>query len=328
LELNLNNLGENKMKRLIKYYNKYNSDKAQFSTCSTEYSIFPELVNEEAEFSDLKFLAEVHGLKVVGRGIETEMKYRRNLFITHAYKLDEIETIERWGKIETYQFYLGFITIPESDILAPIESIDNEMTLEQAYEIVNNQELGVSDFGEMVDGGIVMVKSGWNYFHEIPLLGYNLKQFEELLKITDTGFYDDTDRCGNCGKFDSRDSGYTYNFREFQGDLLGVNCGCYEEACSGDDGIEEFSDNPDKAMELSSAEKLAEENKIEFIERFIGGMTDGRGGYFGGEYTREGQPEKILKELKEKDPNKSFLFSHDESGQFQTYFSVWSIRGE
>ena|SRR3990167_2843335 len=58
-----------------------------------------------------------------------------------------------------------------------------------------------------------------------------------------------------------------------------------------------------------------------------GGMTDGRGGWFRGELTREGEPETVLAELLERNPEGEYVFSHDESGQFQVYFSVWRVAG-
>jgi hypothetical protein len=185
-------------------------------------------------------------------------------------------------------------------------------------------EFGISAVGEMVGGETVLVKTGWEYFHVLPLLGYSLEDFEERLGIEEHGFDDDTESCSGCGKFDSRDDGYMYNFREVCGDWLGVNCGCYEEAIESE--WESFVDDSERAIELAVAERLAEKGEIEHVERFIGGMVDGRGGYWRGSgAVREGNPEDVLAEMREKEPDARFVFSHDESGQFQTYFSIWRV---
>ena len=55
-------------------------------------------------------------------------------------------------------------------------------------------------------------------------------------------------------------------------------------------------------------------------------MVDGRGGYFNGKSTREGTPKSVLAEYMALKPDSVFLFTHDESGQFQTYFSIWEIK--
>jgi hypothetical protein len=159
------------------------------------------------------------------------------------------------------------------------------------------------------------------------LAGYSLESFEKVLDINDHGFEDDTDNCSECGLFDSRDNGYTYNFQyvESMGNL-GINCGCFDKYTSTDEGIDHYSDNASECMELSAAKKLARKGKLKHLERFIGGWTDGRGGYYEGKSVREGKPESVLEEFQAKYPDRSFVFTRDSSGQFQTYFSIWEIK--
>lgn len=316
------------MKRVIKFYNPYSRDAAAFSDCSTKYEILPVIVDNDANEEDLTRLASKLGLVATGDAV-TNAPHAwgyRELTITHALPVGTklLKAKTRWNEEERVPEFLGFITLPcESDDAPLCESIGNELTAEQASEIVNNQEFGVSDVGELIDGGIVLVKNGWSYYHALPLTGYDLKKFEEVLEVTDEGFYDDTYRCDGCNKFDSRDNGYTYNFREHGDGRLGVNCGCYDEACEND--FSDFVNEPGKAMELKTAESLETKGVLTHVERFIGGMVDGRGGRWGGESVREGDPKSILKELLDAEPNAEFVFTHDESGQFQTYFSVWRV---
>jgi hypothetical protein len=162
----------------------------------------------------------------------------------------------------------------------------------------------------------------------MSLLGYSRESFEKVLGITEEGFYDDTESCSQCGKYDSRDNGYTYNFRYIESTgNLGVNCGCYSEFAESPEAIEAYTDSPDHAIEADAIKAHVKAKRLKFIERFVGGMTDShRPHYFDGEPVRVSTPEKVLAELKAKYPKRSYVFSHDESGQFQTYFSVYQVR--
>lgn len=302
------------MKRVIKF----TQENPIFSDCSTKYEIMPILMPDSADCSDLARIANNLDLQVSEDFTAESLKYSCALYVTHAVCVSQVGSDRKQ--------WLGFITLPKHSqkyYLDLKESIGNEMTTEDASNTVNNQHYGVDEYGETVDGGVVLVTSGWNYFHEIPLLGYSLEHFEQLLGVTEHGFYDDTERCQACGKFDSRDNGYRYNFREVDGGYFGVNCGCYHEA--GKDAYESYINSSDKAIEGSIAKELESEGTLEHVERFIGGMVDGRGGYYAGKPTREGKPESILKALLSKEPKARFIFSHDESGQFQTYFSVYRV---
>lgn len=302
------------MKRVVKFYQTI-GDETTFSNCSTNYEILPVLLEDTTNNKDLIDIANVYSLERIGY-----VRQNKNDVITHFVKLDETVVIGTSWKPEVKQVYLGLYDISrfEKGTLKPEPSIDNKITSEQIYDIINNQEYGVNDVGATVDNETVLVKSGWNYYHEIRLLGYSLESFEKQAGITEEGFDDDTYRCSKCGLYNS----HSY-FRFVDCECIGVECGCYDEYCK--DNIDEFINNPKKCMELDVAEELEEEGKIKHVERFISGMTDGRGGYFAGQSTREGRPKSVIKELLQSNKKGKYLFTHDESGQFQMYFSVWEV---
>ena len=312
------------MKRLIKYTPQYTNDGAKFSYCSTEYEVLPVLFPDTAGIEDLKEYIREHKIDATSKKyIADKPKYgnHRTTTITHAIQLKE--TAIKYDKT-VLPMYLGLIVLADGGSLPLMESIDNPISEEQTNDIFNNQEYGVSDFGENISDEPCLVIESWDFFHEMPLLGYPLANFYKALGIEEyTGFSDDTYRCEGCNKFDSRDNGYTYNHRVVnECVLLGVKCGCYDEYLK-----ENWRErvNTNEPIELSVAKELEADGDIKFIERFIGGMTDGRGGYYDGKSCEEGDPTEILEKLLEDNPDGEYIFTHDESGQFQTYFSVWKI---
>lgn len=321
------------MKRLIKYHNKYSSDKMNFSTCSTYYEILPFLVEDNANNKDLIAYADALGYERVGN-VKTLVKkspgHHSSLTITHAVKLNEIAQGTGMYDDEQYQVYLGFITINSSSEynqypLIAVESINNTMSQDQACEIRNNQEFGVSGTG-LIESDMYMVMESWDYFHDIPLMGYSLEKLEQHLGCTESTFSDEVTTCHECNEWMFNSDDYTYNFRIVDCTLLGLECGCYHTFTK--NRYLEFVNDSEQCIELDIAEELESEGKLEFVERFIGGMTDGRGGSYGGQSAREGKPGTILEELIQENPDASYIFTHDESGQFQTYFSVWRVKTE
>lgn len=316
------------MKRAIKFYNKYESDDIKFSYCSTHYEVLPFLVSDEASSKELRSIANKMGYVCVGN-VKTNKpdKYGRNDRITHAIKLNEKTEKDYQGTHRDY--YIGFITINTyHNILKPIEKADGIITACQSDDILNNQIYGVEDIGVLQGNEeTIVVMSGWEYFHEMRLLGYDHNQFQEVVGAPKGSegrdFYDSVFKCAECGLYDYESDGYHYNYRMTDDGPMGLNCGCYHEHMK-DNYLENVNDS-NKCIELDVMKELKKEGKVEFIERFIGGMTYGRGGYYAGKSCREGSPEGILEELLKKSPKSKFLFSHDESGQFQTYFSVWKV---
>lgn len=315
-----------KVKRLVKYWQRYKGDEAKFSTCSTEYEVLPYLVSYDDGDHALISLAIRLGYEMTGPILKPEEpKYGyRQLQITHAVQVGTKKTT-RWNETEEVPVYLGFITLANGS-LKPVPDCTGTVDADQGYAMVGMTEYGIDDVGETVDGGVTVVKSGWDYYHHLPMLGYSLESFETAMGITDGGFHDDTIRCDACNKYDSRDNGYTYNHRYVDSKgTLGINCGCYDEYASSPEALFDYVNQAESAMELSAAEEHAKAGRLKHIERFIGGMVDGRGGSYGGKYCREGSPDKILADLRAKFPKSDFVFTHDESGQFQTYFSVWRV---
>lgn len=322
------------MKRLIKYWSSYNE--TSFSDCSTKYEILPVLVDDSAGADELKRLAREHGYAYRTKVTEPKREGYRPNKITHSLKLSETLPMPQHSirkDRRKMHVFLGFITLTTSQsdnaILPLNKGLNKRVTSKQANDIVNSQAFGVADVGTIGKENMIVMES-WNYYHEIKLQGYSLESFEKHYGVDKTKnkgeryFSDSVSQCGECGEWDHQDDGYTYNFRVIGGDLLGINCGCFKEACK--NSIEDFEDNTDTPMELEAAEELKKEGRLIFLERFIGGMVDGRGGSYGGKSTREGTPAGVLAEYKKKFPKASFVFTHDESGQFQTYFSIWKVK--
>jgi hypothetical protein len=317
--------GETKMKRLIKFWSRYDNDSkdGQFSDCSTEYEVLPVLVEDTEGPVTLKTIAKERKLKTIGSvgGGKSKNGYRRTE-ITHFIKLNETKSFKRFGKTEKMQVYLGFITIPAIS-LETKKRPNSKVTEEQGMELRDNQSAGIYDVLD-IDKVTFVIMEDWSYYHALPLNGYSLASFQKAMGATDRTFSDEVQTCSECGEADWRDNGNTYNHRNTDDGTFGINCGCFEWYSK--NNIERIANNPNESTELAIAEELQDEGRLVFVERFIGGMTDGRGGYFKGESTREGNPEGVLADLLKKKPNGKYVFSHDESGQFQTYFSVWELK--
>lgn len=328
--------------RLIKFWNPYPNDGISFSDCSTGYEILETLATEsQLTATFLRACAKKHGLKLK-RGAKAEFpdKDRRYGKIATRIAIKLAETHEgraSYGlKSEKLPVYLGFVAVDAGwhEALPAVEKINTPITEEQANEVIGNQAYGVDSFGKHVDGHNVLVKAGWEFYHILPLLGYSMESFEEALdfKVDESGFYDDTESCSECGLYNESTNGYTSNFRYHDNyGNLGVECGCADKVQ--EENFEDYADEPSKCIELETAQKLAKQGKVKFVKRYVGGMTDGRGGYWRGEdegdegsgHIDEGDPAHVLRDLKNEDGDRRYLFSHDESGQFQTYWSVWEI---
>jgi hypothetical protein len=323
------------MKRVIKFWNKF-SDKG-FSDCGTEYEVLPILVNDDAGAKELRAIAKQLGINTQGRKVieyPAHTGYRQGAtHMTHSIATGE-KTEPKFFEKKEYDWHLGFVTLNEkAGILKPVAKLGKRVTRDQVRDILSDRAYGLDDVGDFsmipskTDNRIIM--SGWHYYHEIKMLGYDMDQFERLAtghrKSQDGNreFYDGVFRCDHCGTWDSNDSGYTYNYRIMDGEQLGLNCGCAHEHAK--ESFVEMVNDHKQFIEREAASELEDDGMIEHVERFIGGMTDGRGGWYGGESTREGTPEGVLKEFLAKEPKSKFVMSHDESGQFQSYFSIWRV---
>lgn len=315
------------MKRLIMYTSPY--EEIEFSDCSTKYEVLPFVVDDNASSKDLRELAIILGFKPIGRVKSLEVK-TRSLQITHSLAVGETKRLDYYGRPDTRRpietTRLGFITIGEVELsrcgLDVNVECEGVLSQDDAHEILNNQAFDFRDFIDLNDETYLLIDS-WRAFHELNVLGYSLNQFMELYECKNTVFSDSVTDCSQCGKWMDNDNGYTYNYRIVNHELLGIECGCYAEYM--EKNWEDRINDTETPIELDVAKKLEKSGVLKHLERFIGGMTDGHGGYYAGQSTREGTPDAVLEEYQAKHPNSEFIFTHDESGQFQTYFSIWQV---
>lgn len=317
------------MKRLIKYTSPY--EEIQFSNCSTKYEVLPFVVEDNAGSKELRELTILLGFTPIGNCKTLEVK--QNISITHTVAVETKPRLDWHGKIDSRRpietTRLGFITLNERDaercgIEVNVE-LEGELTEAQSYNILNNQAFDFYDF-ITIDNEVLLNIETWDAFHYLELLGYSLQKFMESHNCKETVFSDSVTSCGQCGEWMFNDNGYTYNYRFVDSELLGIACGCYKEHI--EQNWQDRINDTRTPIEKDIAETLEDSGKIEHLERFIGGMTDGRGGYYNGESTREGDPETVLAEYKRNFPSIDFIFTHDESGQFQTYFSIYKVIGD
>ena len=309
------------MKRLIKYHSHYNEIK--FSDCSTKYEILPYLVDDNAGSKELREFADALGYGRVDncKALKKNNSYHNSdaNIITHYVTIDE--TIDGCGMYsdEKYQVRLAFITLrvhhwEGANVLTPIETPKTEMTLEQAYEIVGNQSYGVESIYQMnqdCNDESHLIMAGWHYYHEINLLGYDLDQFEKLIKVDDRNFYDSVFDCGDCGKGDYVDSGYTYNYQIVECTQLGINCGCYNKYLT--KNWKNFINDFDSGLQGDIVEELVKQGKIVEVDDFCARWGDGV------------HPEDILKNVLKDDSKAQFIFGIDGVGQFRTDFTLYKV---
>ena len=328
--------------RLIKYWQQYKRDEFEFSNCSTNYEVLSEVFDPDAvTSSQLREVVSQYGYQVDGNvktfktkswGDDTEKMQLRSCKLSMAVKTTstvDINKDNQWNKDpEHMPVYFGLIGIPEIDIMPIIADLTGILSEDVFYELINTGDtdiLSIQDIAEINRDNYLILES-WDAFHVMEFLGY--QSFEVYCKDNnlDSTFYDEVFSCTACNTWDWNDSGYTYNYRIVDCEQLGLNCGCHAEYIK-DNALEsdDFVNNSDNAIERDNSIDMIEDGKIELLETFIGGMTDGRGGWFNGESTREGNPSDILKEYQAKMPGFDFIFVHEESGQFQTYFSICKI---
>jgi hypothetical protein len=324
------------MKRAIKYWNQYSNDGAKFSTCSTKYEILPGLYPDSAGYAELETIAESLGftelLSVDVDSARDRIEVTESLLLVDQYVEKSDGHLFR-PEMQKHQIYLGFIALVESELFPALKSINNKVPKRiktEIYDYLGSSDLSKLGFEELghhsQDDKPLLVMTGWHYYHVLPLLGYNLDSLRKTLGVTENNeyFYDSVTLCDGCFEYDDNDSGYPSNFRHTENGSFGINCGCFKTYCI--ENVMEYANEASKAIELDVAEELEKQGQLKHVERFIGGMVDGRGGRYNGELTREGDPKTVLVELLKKHPKKQYVFSHDESGQFQSYFSVWEVK--
>ncbi len=315
------------MKRLIKYWSPYNETK--FSNCSTQYEVLPILVPDSAGPKELERLARELGL-VRAKGAKAkrlesknEWESQRAQWITHSMELRETKECSHRGE-KSYHYKIGFINLNLRGLPA-VEDCTGKITKKKAHEIVDSGWYHAQSTCE-INKEYLIIMDSWDYYHDLNLLGYKLEQFEKALGIDDRVFDDSVSSCSECGAYNYNDDGHHYNFRMTpDGEYLGLECGCFDEYSKSN--IEAWANKPETCVEPDAIEALVEDDKAEFIQRYVGGMTDSwRSHSYAGEAVSIGNPKDILEELLEKNPDGQYVFVHDESGQFQTYFSVYKLK--
>jgi hypothetical protein len=288
--------------------------------------VLPLIVTEEAGTIELQEACNQFNCEIQSGVVQPKTsRYRRDLTITHAIKIGQKEINNSFrSETKIVSEYIGFITLPENhnNCLEPIEDCAGKIDFEDFYNILNDQCYDFYDVAE-IDNETLLVTSSWSAYHYTGLIGY--QEFDQLLKdleIDGQVFDDSVSRCDECGAWMYNDAGYTYNYRIIGCTLVGVDCGCMESLQAESYTSDFYLNNADNCIERSTADQLVENNEIQILETFIGGMVDGRGGYINGQSTREGVPSEILAEYIEKYPDYNFIFIHEESGQFQSYFSI------
>ena len=275
-------------------------------------------------------LAKKYNIKVEDMpiGIDRNMwAYRSaDLKITECLQTKERKINQGFRSDEEYIVFFGFIEFDSEGTLKPVLNGGAKITRDQESNIFNGQEYGILDNGKMQDGESVLIGDHWLIPQYLKVLGYDAKEFYS--RFDQHGFDDDTCRCDECGVYNDRDDGCTYNHRYVDDGCtqLGVHCGCYDEYMQSTGALSEYLDNADQCIEVSVAEHHEKSGALKKIQTYIGGMVDGRGGHIHGESVKEGTPESILKTLKAEHPKRQYIFVHEESGQFQTYFSVYEYQ--
>ena len=302
------------MKRAIIYMNRFDSDKSNFSTSGTKYEIVPGLYQDDAGEAELRAIATNRGMTLEFDS-QVESKGYSKIKLTHVSRITNDSEFK----------FMAFVSLPDVEELPARKSLQCKTNKRALYNLINNNsyQVGIVGMGESIENETWLIIGNHSFYHILPLLGYSIDSLIETNGIDGIYFDDEVSQCSMCGMWARNDDGYRANFHVSNCELIGVECGCWHDHCTND--ISEFVDDAEKCIELSTAEELENSNKIEHLERFIGGMVDGRGGYWAGGAVREGNPKGVLKEYANKFPDDKFVFSHDESGQFQAYFSIWRV---
>ena len=162
----LYNEGEYKMKRAIKYHSIYNSNGANFSTCSTRYEVLPGLWPNSAGVDELRQVAKKHKLKT--RGVAEIKDSRDHVQITEALTLvGKIDNHGKYGRNNDKNVfltqYIGFVELVNIDSLPALETIDNETSEGLLHELVcsdcDANRLGISDYGISVNDKLWLIMS-------------------------------------------------------------------------------------------------------------------------------------------------------------------------
>lgn len=320
------------MYRAVKFPQMYASDGSALRALHADRATFLDIVSATDSAAELKKIATDMGLAYHKKSVRAVNKYHDYQMpaTTRVIELVERETT-RFGlrSDETSPIYLAWVKIPEVAGL-PIRTVVSDDVSDAEIENFRLEgdysQLGIGQYGDDENGKCVIAVGDHSFWAIGPLLGYSVNAVcamlggaEDNITFDDQVFY-----CQGCNTLQEDTDGHMYRYRQVDGELFGIACGCAAEAeleC-----IEDYVNEPDKQITAESAERLVESGNLVHVARYIGGWTDpGRGGYYDGESVENGEPEGVIKALLEASPDASFVCSVDESGQFQTYWSVYRL---
>lgn len=154
----------------------------------------------------------------------------------------------------------------------------------------------------------IIVAADWNY-PEIQRLGEYIEDHLETIQIA---FPDEIFVCSNCGTICEIQQ---HNFFKSHGEVFCRKC-VEENKIPMQDLIEEYTDNPYRAMERWMVHLCQKENLIKKIDQeFEIGMHPGM----------NDDPHKIMRDFHEKYPHKRYIFGFNEVNPFMTRYSIWEV---
>lgn len=324
------------MYRAVKFTQAYPSDGNVVSELHAERAQYLDHLSETDSAAQLKAIATQHGwaFKTHSVKVKSERSQRYGgqggmLRTTRVIELAERGESLFYREPNGAPVYLAWVELPEIDALPPRVNVSDDVSedeIENYRQNANDYDIGVGQFGDDEDGNAVIAVSSHAFWHIGPALGYSVAAMcamyggtEDSITFDDQVFY-----CQGCNTLQEDTDGYNYRFRIVDSEMFGIACGCAADAEL--EHLDTYVNEPEKQIQPDTAELLVKAGKLEHVARYIGGMVDpGRGGYYDGERVENGQPDDVLAQLLENEPDAEFVLSMDEAGQFQVYWSVYRV---
>jgi len=245
-----------------------------------------------------------------------------------------IELVERYvhlwhNNADERPYFLAWLKIPEIEGL-PLQTTIVHSVAELTVIVDLNGDaltaLGFEQWGENENGNTVLAMAGHSLAHIAQANGYSVATICELFGGTEASltFNDQVFECAGCNTLQEDSDGYEYCYREVNGDLYGIACGCANDAII--EHYESYVNESSSALTLTAAEELVKSGKIVHVARYIGGCVDSEwGGVYDGECVDSGQPAEVLEQRLNAEPEAKFVMSMDDGGQFHTYWSLYRV---
>ena len=255
-----------KFYRVAYYWNSFKKDEHEITNCGTRIHIMgPVYRDVPSEEEIIKLLTKDD---LMDDSVELKFtKEKDDEFRTKLIKYSKVRTEE--FLCEDRVFYVGVISV-----LKEIEPVDGpeEITNEVLSIAVKNQSMDISDFGEDEDGIDILVIASTAFENTWKFHGYDVENIEEDCNVR-TRYSDEIFRCDECGKILDTEINTYQNNQKFVDDYryIGVSCGCYEQYCL--DNIEEFIDNPERAIDADAVKKLVEKGLLTHYESLCNGWS-------------------------------------------------------